>query len=120
MSSVREVPFSSKLPTPLTPLIGRERDIAAASALLSGSVRLLTLTGVAGVGKTRLAIATADKLQDSFAHGVVLVPLASVREPGFVLQAVADSLAIHDEGNCPLLEQLIGELHKQHLLLVLD
>src|SRR5215207_8017126 len=120
MSSVRAVPFSSKLPTPLTPLIGREPDIAAASALRTGSVRLLTLTGAAGVGKTRLAIATADEIQDSFAHGVVFVPLASVRQPGFVLQAVADALAIHDEGNCPLLERLIGELHEQRLLLVLD
>ena len=120
MSTVREVSFSSKLPTPLTPLIGRERDIAAASALLSSNVRLLTLAGVAGVGKTRLAIATADAVQDSFTHGVVFVPLASVREPGFVLQALADALAIRDEGNCPLLERLVGELHQQRLLLVLD
>src|SRR5215212_11882860 len=120
MSTVGEVSLSSKLPTPLTPLIGRERDIAAASALLCGQARLLTLVGMAGVGKTRLAIATAHEVQDSFARGVVFVPLASVREPGLVLQAIAEALRIRDDGHCPLLERLIRELHQQHLLLVLD
>src|SRR5215212_5389887 len=120
MSTVGEVSLSSKLPTPLTPLIGRERDIAAASALLCGHVRLLTLVGIAGVGKTRLAIATADEVQYLFVHGVVFVPLASVREPRLVLQGLADALAIRDDRHSPLLERLIRELRQQHLLLVLD
>jgi predicted ATPase len=75
---VREWSPIATIPDPLTPKIGREREQAAASALLNGDVRLLTLTGTAGIGKTRLALALAAELGATFSDGTVFVPLASV------------------------------------------
>ena len=120
MSSVLGFSSSSNVPLPLTPLIGREHEVAAAAAHLRGDGRLLTLTGVAGVGKTRLAIATAAALADTFDYGVVFVPLASVRDPELVISAVADAFAIRDDGTCPLFERLVREIYQKHLLFVLD
>jgi non-specific serine/threonine protein kinase len=120
VSMVREWFPIASIPVPLTPMIGRERELAAASSLIQGDVRLLTFTGTAGIGKTRLAIALAAELGASFRDGAVFVPLASAREPGLVLTAVADALAIRDEGTVPLLTRLIAVLQDQQLLLVLD
>src|SRR3954454_3056303 len=82
---------------PLTPLIGRERQVAEVRALLKGSaVRLLTLTGPGGIGKTRLALSVAEALRGDFAGGVCYVPLASLTDPGLVLPAIAQALGIHE------------------------
>ena len=73
---------SSQLPVPLTPLIGREQEISAVGALLGQTtVRLVTLTGPGGTGKTRLALAVADRVAPDFPDGVVFVPLAPLVIP---------------------------------------
>jgi predicted ATPase/transcriptional regulator with XRE-family HTH domain/Tfp pilus assembly protein PilF len=119
---------SSALPTPphhlpphLTLLVGRERDEAAASHLLrQPEVRLLTLTGPAGVGKTRLAIQVAAGLVSTFADGVRFVPLATVREPELVLPAIALALGLRETGRSPAADMVVAFLHDRQLLLVLD
>ena len=83
----------SGLPQPLTSLIGRDAEMAAVGERLRGEVRLMTLTGPGGVGKTRLALAIAEGLAPEFAHGAVYVPLASLGAPVFVAPAIAARIA---------------------------
>jgi hypothetical protein len=83
-------------------------------------VRLLTLTGPPGVGKTRLALELARCLREDFANQVVYVALASVRNPDLVIGAVARSLGVEEHGNRPLIEGVKTHLRPRKLLLVLD
>ncbi|MGE0540311.1 MAG: tetratricopeptide repeat protein [Dehalococcoidia bacterium] len=111
----------ANLPRPLTSLVGREADVAAVRARLCDTdVRLVTLTGPPGVGKTRLAIEVTARLREFFGDGVVLVELAPLRHAAGVLPAIAQTLGMHDVEGIPPLEALQERLGQRHFLLVLD
>jgi len=108
----------TNLPPPRTGLIGRERELTQVQGLLwRVSVRLVTLTGPGGVGKTRLALTAAAQLRADFADGVFFVALAPLTDPGAVVGAISQALGVR-EGNTAA--ALHTYLHDKHLLLLLD
>ncbi|MFL5759564.1 MAG: ATP-binding protein [Thermomicrobiales bacterium] len=108
------------LPLQLTPFVGREREISEIDRLIQDDIRLITLIGTGGVGKTRLALQLANDLRAEFTDGVAFVQLAPVADEAFVLPAVAQVLSIREDPGQPLIETLREHLRDQHLLLVLD
>jgi predicted ATPase/DNA-binding XRE family transcriptional regulator len=113
--------FIRLLPTPLTPLIGRQRELdTICSRLQREEIRLLTLTGTAGIGKTRLAIEIGQMLQRHFADGVVFILLATLHNPTLLAPAIAQALAIPLQTGGSPYEQLAIALRDRRMLLALD
>jgi predicted ATPase/class 3 adenylate cyclase len=109
------------LPTQPTSFVGRQRELAEASKLLERpEVRLLTLTGSGGTGKTRLAVQVAAELVEAFPDGVVFVALAPVTDPRLVIPTIAQALRITEAVGQSPLESLTQQVGDRRLLLLLD
>jgi transcriptional regulator with XRE-family HTH domain len=111
----------SNFPVQWTPLVGREREVAAVQHILSlEGVRLVTLTGPGGTGQTRLGVQVATALTDRFPDGMYFVNLAPISDHAFVIPTIAQTLGLREVAGQSLLERLEGKLQEQQLLLLLD
>jgi predicted ATPase len=111
----------ASLPPQPTPLIGREREIEEVTDLLGRpDVRLVTLTGTGGTGKTRLAIQAAAALIDTFADGAVFIGLAPLQDPDLVLPTTAQALGVSAVRGETLADDLVQALRNRELLLLFD
>ncbi len=120
VTDARQAP-KDRLPLSPTPLLGREHELAQLKAMLRRpEIRLLTLTGPGGVGKTRLGIALARDFLHHFADGVYFVPLAAISDPDFVVPAIAQTLGLRETNTHSPLEGLQEALADQSILLLLD
>ncbi len=112
---------ASALPQPLTRLIGRERELAALAAMMADpDVRLITLAGPGGVGKTRLILELARRQEPQFADGAVFVRLEQLTEPALVAAEIASALARRDDSEAPNADGLASYLRERELLMVVD
>lgn len=112
---------SGQLPATLSPFVGRAHDVAAVCAQLRGpGIRLLTLTGPGGIGKTRLALQVATVLQGAFTDGACFVDLGSLTDPALVLPTIASALGIPESTHHSSAPWLTEALRTRELLLVLD
>jgi predicted ATPase len=111
----------NNLPVQPTPFLGREQEVAAIAGLLHREdVRLVTLTGPGGAGKTRLGLQVAADLSELFASGVFFVNLAPISDPALVVPTIAETLAIREGSGQALLERLAEHLRPRQMLLLLD
>ncbi|HEY0069395.1 MAG TPA: tetratricopeptide repeat protein, partial [Chloroflexia bacterium] len=111
----------NNLPILTTEFIGREKELESVCELLSmPSVRLLTLTGAGGTGKTRLSLQAGATFLDKFQHGVFWVPLTAISDPALVPGAIADALRITESGGRPVIDNLKDYLRQKELLLIID
>lgn len=108
-----------RLPAPLTALLGRDSEVREGTSLLD-RCRLVTLTGVGGVGKTRLAVAVAEAASDHFLDGVRFVDLAPLQEPTQVPSTIASSLGVPEQAGRSMLDTLSEKIRGLNLLIVLD
>jgi predicted ATPase/DNA-binding SARP family transcriptional activator len=109
------------LPAPLTPLLGREREAAELQAVVRQTgVRLITLTGPGGAGKTRLGLEVASGVRNAFADGVFFVPLAPVRGPELMISAIAQALSLRQSGGRSPWQLVTDYLRERQVLLLLD
>ena len=107
------------LPAPVASIVGRERELIDLRAMLTHH-RLVALTGIGGIGKTRLALEFATSVADAYADGVWFVDLAPVSDPGLVVNAVASALGVREEPGRPVVETLQAFVASRTLLLLLD
>src|ERR671917_1178288 len=111
----------NNLPMQPTPLVGREKEVEEVEEhLRSEEVRLLTLTGPGGTGKTRLALQAGADLLEEFEDGAFFVALATITDPALVSSTIAGPLGVEESAEQPLMETLRSYLKEKHLLLVLD
>jgi predicted ATPase/class 3 adenylate cyclase len=111
----------NNLPVQLTSMVGRERELSAICDLLNRSeVRLITLTGPGGIGKTRLSLQLASEALDDFADGVWFVPLASISDPGLIAATIANVLEVSETPGHSAIDALKAYLRPKQMLLVLD
>jgi predicted ATPase/DNA-binding winged helix-turn-helix (wHTH) protein len=109
----------SNIPEQLTSFIGRDHDLEEIKRLLPVR-RLITLVGIGGIGKTRLALRVAGEIVDAFADGVWLAELGSINDPTLVPAAAAQALGVHERTGTPLTHTLCAHLKSRKLLLILD
>jgi predicted ATPase/class 3 adenylate cyclase len=111
----------TNLPAAVTPLVGREADVAAVEALLRrDDVRMVTITGTGGSGKTRLAVAVAERLGDAFRNGLVFVDLTTATHPGQVADVISMAIDLPSAPGVPEIDNVVGQLRDRAVLLVLD
>ncbi|HEX2283139.1 MAG TPA: NB-ARC domain-containing protein, partial [Thermomicrobiales bacterium] len=117
-TSVRHV---SSLPPSITSFVGRNDDVAALRSLLtSDDIRLLTLTGPGGIGKTRLSVEVARAVSNRFRDGTLFVELAQIADATLLPTAIASALELRQGSERTLLEEIVGALSGRELLLLLD
>jgi predicted ATPase/class 3 adenylate cyclase len=113
--------YRTNLPVPATPFLGREEELVElVERAAEPGVRVLTLTGPGGTGKTRLSLQLAAELSDTYPDGVWWVPLAPLREGAVVVSAVASAVDAEEEAGRPLAESIAGVLVAKRVLVVLD
>jgi predicted ATPase len=114
-------PRISNLPAQLTSFIGREQDVEHVIRLMrSPQVRLLTLLGSGGTGKTRLSIEIGAHLQEEYEDGTFFIALAPIRRIEDVIEVIAQALKVEEVGDMPLLESIKMHVQSRHMLLILD